>query len=173
MSEDPEHDVLAGELRETLTTMQKSVAWVQALTKDAREVKATLKQLEAAHRFLQEEYQKTEHNLKVAESMVVQLSAAIKENRPVTTPHEALCPSTVHYTDTDVHNLTKEIGELKDHITYQNAEIQRLLERYERDTIPPGLRFKTGIDIKFEHDDLPGGSLLQGGLKVGSSINNL
>jgi hypothetical protein len=90
MSDESDHDVLSGELRDTLTSLQKSLTWVQTLTREAKDVKDKLKQLEAMHRILQDEYQKSEHNLKISESMVVQLSVYIKKNCPAMALYEAL-----------------------------------------------------------------------------------
>jgi predicted nuclease with TOPRIM domain len=62
----------------------------------------------------------------------------------------------------EIRTLTKRVTDLREQVTYQNAEIQRLIERYERDTIPPGLKFKTGIDIRDEQEPFPPSSLIQG-----------
>lgn len=71
-----------------------------------------------------------------------------------------------------IADLAMEAHELREQNAYQNAEIQRLLERYERQSLPPGLRFATGIDIRDWHDSLPGPSLIQGVPEV-DRINNL
>jgi len=49
--------------------------------------------------------------------------------------------------DDELDEKRRLIVELREQLTFQNAEIQRLLERYEPSTLPPGLRFDTGIDM--------------------------
>jgi hypothetical protein len=44
-----------------------------------------------------------------------------------------------------VRKLEEENRVQRKQIIYQNAEIQRFIERYEARSIPPGLRFNTNV----------------------------
>jgi hypothetical protein len=63
-------------------------------------------------------------------------------------------------------SLELELAAARAQLAYQNAEILRLIQRYERDTLPPGLRFMTGIDIKSWTEANPGPSLIQGAVTL-------
>jgi hypothetical protein len=97
MSEQAMSNMIEADIADTVRTQDRVLTYIRELVKNYVTLRDKFFALEVAqenqqkeHKNLQEEYQKSQHNLNVSLDMVVQLSEYIKKNGPAMGLYEAL-----------------------------------------------------------------------------------
>jgi hypothetical protein len=90
MLTDAQCDRLVESIRKSLATDDEARAWVRDLMEKRQDLSNRLKISRQTLSNLQGEFEKCEHNLKISQGIVVQLSEYIKHNCPTMALYEAL-----------------------------------------------------------------------------------